>query len=251
MHHDRARAESFGAVAREYDRARPPYPDRLIVDLAMLGPRSVLDIGCGTGKAARLLAARGLPVLGVEIDAGMAAVAREHGVEVEVAGFEAWDDAGRRFDLITCAQAWHWIDPEPGAAKARRLLRPGGALALFWNLHELDPAVRSALDAVYAEHAPELPEGERHHSGAHVERYVGQLERAGFIAVSTRDYPWLRVYRRDEWLDLVSTYSNHALLPAERRHRLLDAIGGVVDRAGGAITARYTTNLVLARTPPE
>ncbi|HEV7204364.1 MAG TPA: methyltransferase domain-containing protein [Jatrophihabitans sp.] len=249
MHQDRARAESFGAVARAYDRARPAYPEALILDLAMRGPRDVLDVGCGTGKAARLLAARGLRVLGVEIDRGMAAVAREHGIDVEVTGFESWDDAGRRFDLITCGQAWHWIDPEAGAAKARRLLRPGGALALFWNLHELDPAVRSALDATYAEHAPDLPAGERHHSGAHVEKYVGGLQRAGFGDVAVRDYSWQRIYRRDEWLDLVATYSNHALLPDERRDALLAAIGGVVDRAGGAVTARYTTNLVLAAAP--
>ena len=49
---------------------------------------------------------------------------------VEVSSFEDWPDNGRTFDLITCAQAWHWVDPAVGAAKAARLLAPGGELAL-------------------------------------------------------------------------------------------------------------------------
>jgi hypothetical protein len=41
------------------------------------------------------------------VDACMADVARSHGIEVEVSPFETWDDGGRRFDLITCGEAWH------------------------------------------------------------------------------------------------------------------------------------------------
>jgi SAM-dependent methyltransferase len=80
----RDRAESFGQVAQEYDRYRPSYPAALIDVLAALRPHAVLDVGCGTGKAASLLVERGLSVLGVEIDPQMAAVARGHGIEVEV-----------------------------------------------------------------------------------------------------------------------------------------------------------------------
>jgi SAM-dependent methyltransferase len=115
MHDQRDRAESFGAVAELYDRHRPSYPEELIAALAALRPASVLDVGCGTGKASRQLTASGLDVLGVEIDAGMAAVARRSGVEVEVASFELWDERGRTFDLIVSGQAWHWVDPAVGA----------------------------------------------------------------------------------------------------------------------------------------
>jgi tRNA1(Val) A37 N6-methylase TrmN6 len=81
---DRSRAESFGRVAEEYDRYRPSYPAALIDDLVALRPARVLDVGCGTGKAAVLLAERGLPVLGVEVDQQMAGVARRHGIAVVV-----------------------------------------------------------------------------------------------------------------------------------------------------------------------
>ena len=127
---DRDRAESFGAIAAQYDRARPRYPAALFDELATVAGVDTLDVGCGTGKASVLLAARGLRVLGVEVDPAMAAVARARGVEVEVGAFETWDDRGRTFDLVTSAQAWHWVDPDAGARQAARVLRPDGVVAL-------------------------------------------------------------------------------------------------------------------------
>ena len=74
-HADRPRRLVFGEVAGLYDRARPGYPASLIDDLvrwAQPGARA-LEIGAGTGKATRLLAARGVSVLGIEPSAEMAA----------------------------------------------------------------------------------------------------------------------------------------------------------------------------------
>src|SRR5579859_7520187 len=121
-HDDRARAESYGSVAELYDRARPSYPDALLDALVAGGAARVLDVGCGTGIAAALLAARGCAVLGVEPDARMAAVARAKGLDVEVGRFECWDARGRSFDLVTAAQSWHWIEPAGGVAKAASVL---------------------------------------------------------------------------------------------------------------------------------
>src|SRR5687767_5480708 len=115
LHLDRARAGSFGAAAEQYDRFRPTYPDALIDDLAGLRPARILDVGCGTGKVAVSLAERGLAVSGVDVDERMADIARRHGIDVQVADFESLDARGRTFDLITCGDAWHWIDPDRGA----------------------------------------------------------------------------------------------------------------------------------------
>jgi len=128
---DRDRATSFGSVAERYDRYRSGYPDELVDDLLAMGPRTALDVGCGTGKLARVLMARGVEVLGVDPDARMAAIAQRHGVPVEVAPFEDWDDRGRTFDLITSGHAWHWIDPRVGPRRVAELLRPGTALPAF------------------------------------------------------------------------------------------------------------------------
>src|SRR5687768_8494931 len=85
---DRSRATVFGTDARQYDRARPSYPRALLDALVTVDVQHVLDVGCGTGIAARAFAARGCRVHGVEADVRMAEVARTHGIAVDVARFE-------------------------------------------------------------------------------------------------------------------------------------------------------------------
>ncbi|MGN6605933.1 MAG: class I SAM-dependent methyltransferase [Jatrophihabitans sp.] len=253
LHLDRGRAESFGSVAADYDRYRPGYPDALIDELAALRPRQVLDVACGTGKAARQLAARGLDVLGLEIDARMAEVARGHGIPVEVGAFETWDAAGRTFDLITVAQAWHWIQPEAGIARAVELLRPGGSLAVFWNHDETDDDDEAvpALAEAYRRHAPGLGLQAGSHRKHRTEpTHVQRLrDRGRFASVVTRDHPWQRTYTAAEWVGYVATHSDHLALPAEQQQRLYAAIGEAVESIGGTLTLRGGTYLILATRP--
>jgi len=75
-HHHREIAESFGTDAERYDRARPRYPQAMVDRIVATSPGpDVLDVGCGTGIAARQFQAAGCTVLGVDVDARMAEVA--------------------------------------------------------------------------------------------------------------------------------------------------------------------------------
>src|SRR5215468_2654544 len=147
-HRHRQVAESFGTDAGRYDRARPSYPAALVewIVAASPGP-GVLDVGCGTAIAARQFQAAGCRVLGVDPDVRMADLARRNGLEVEMAAFEAWDPAGRAFDAVVAGQAWHWVDPVAGAAKAAQALRPAGRLAVFWNAFQPPPGLVDAFAA--------------------------------------------------------------------------------------------------------
>jgi SAM-dependent methyltransferase len=247
IYRDRARAESFGSVAAAYDRFRPSYPDALVNDLVELGPERVLDVACGTGKIAVPLLACGMAVLGVEVDAQMARIARSHGLIVEEAAFETWDDDGRTFDLITCGQAWHWIDPEVGNDKAARLLNPGGTLALFWNHDELDEHVHEDIERAYRKHAPELLDVNRAHED---DPFVDRLEATGkFAEVRTHRYRWSTTVTADEWIGRAGTFSDHIRLPAEQRDALFAAVRTVIDGHGGTITSHFRTYTIFARTP--
>ena len=247
MHGMRERAESFGAVADEYERYRPSYPDALIDDLVATRPANALDIGCGTGKAARLLAARGVDVLGVEIDADMAGVARRSGVPVEVAAFEQWDAAGRTFDLVVSGQAWHWIDPSAGVPKVAALLRPGAVLALFWNAIRIEESTRELLRETYARIAPDvLPTGRELDEDGEPPFARDLRESDLFASVELRKYPWERVYTAAEYARLVQTYSDHVVLPVEQREALSRALVTALDEAGGVVTARYVTLAIVA-----
>lgn len=251
VHQDRRRAESFGTDAEQYDRARPSYPAALVDDLAGPDVLRVLDVGCGTGIAARLFAARGCAVVGIEPDARMAALARRHGIDVVVTSFETWDPPAEPFDLVFFAQSWHWVDPAIGAVKAGGVLRPGGRFAAFWNSNRHAPEIQAAFAEVYQRHAPELltnPVTPVTSSGSNDDVYTAPLTASGlFEAFEWRGYPWQRTYRRDEWLDQLPTHSNHRTLPLETLDVVLAGIGAVIDRFGGLITVDHTAGLLTAR----
>jgi SAM-dependent methyltransferase len=201
----------------------------LIDDLVSSNARTVLDVACGTGILARQLANGGMSVLGVEVDPQMAEVAGSGGMDVEVATFEAWEPRDRRFDLVTCAQAWHWIDPRHGALKAASLVKPEGLFVCCWNY--LRPhALHDDLADVYQRLAPDCdtaagvvdPDPED-------EPYADALrETRAFTEVKISRYDWVTTYSAREWVGWISTQSDHIQLPPAERADLLEEVSSVV-----------------------
>ena len=246
-------AESFGSDPERYDRTRPRYPDALVQRIVEGSPGpAVLDVGIGTGVAARLFRAAGCRVLGVEVDPRMAQFARKEGFEVEVSPFEAWVPAGRSFDAVIAGQTWHWVDPVVGAAKAAEVLRPHGRLAMFWNVFEPPAALADAFAATYRRVLPDSPFSQGTSGG--LVAYSGQFAKAadGIRAVGGFGLPeqwsvdWKRSYTREEWLDLVPTTGGHSQFPPGRFEELLSGLGDAIDAAGGTFTMDYTAVAVTA-----
>ncbi|MEU6553386.1 class I SAM-dependent methyltransferase [Streptomyces sp. NPDC046915] len=248
-------AESFGSDAERYDRTRPSYPDALVeaVVAASPGP-DLLDVGTGTGIVARQFQAAGCTVLGVEVDARMAERARQYGLEVEVAAFEAWDPVGRTYDAVVSGQTWHWIDPVAGAAKAVRALRPGGLLAAFWNVFEYPPDLAEAVTDVCRRVLPEAPFDLRVMTTGALKGYQelftkvadGIREVGGFGEPEQWRFDWERTYSRDAWLDQMPTHGTFTRLPPDRLAELLDGVGAAIDAMGGSFTMPYATVAVTA-----
>jgi len=250
LHRARQVAESFGTDADRYDRARPRYPDALVERVAAAAPgREFLDVGCGTGIAARQFQAAGCQVLGIDPDERMAGLARRHGLTAEVATFEDWDDAGRTFDAVIAGMAWHWVDPAAGAVKAARVLRPGGRLALFWYVFQPPAELNESFGEVARRVLPDSPDfrGFRRtlptldaYSVIFVKAEDGIREAAAFGEPERWRFDWDRRYTRDEWLEQFPTFGGFARIPADTQAELLAGLGDVVDAAGGAFTAHYT-----------
>lgn len=255
-------AESFGSDAERYDQARPRYPQAMVDRIATGGPGvllDILDVGCGTGIAARQFQQTGLTVLGVEPDARMADVARRLGTEVEVATFEAWDPAGRHFDAVIAGQAWHWIDPVAGAAKAAQVLRPGARLAAFWNVFRLPPDLAEALAAVCRRVMPDAPFDFRAVARGGLDTHQPILTKAadGIRAAGAFGEPeqwrfdWEWTYTRDAWLDQIPTQGAFTRLPPAELAEVLEGVGAAIDAMGGSFTMPYATVVITAtRTAP-
>jgi SAM-dependent methyltransferase len=214
-----------------------------------LEPSSVLDVGCGTGKAAGLFAARGCEVLGVEPDPRMAAVARSHGLNVEIATFETWQPADRIFDLVISGQAWHWVQVDVGAAKAADVLRRGGVVGVFWNYFHLEGEMKAALRDAYQANAPDLLDS--HVLGgrardAHVFRDAMASDRR-LARTWIRQYDWSCRLSAAVWLDVLAAQPDHRRLPDDQRAPLLTAVADVVAGLGGSVLVRYETELLTAR----
>jgi SAM-dependent methyltransferase len=244
-------AASFGIDPERYDRARPRYPEPLVsrIVAAAPGPR-VLDVGCGTGIAARQLQAAGCSVLGVDLDDRMAAVARRGGLEVEVAAFEDWQPRGRSFDAVVAGQTWHWVDPLAGAARAADALEPGGLLAVFWNVADPLPEVAQALSAAYRRALPDWDPWARPPAAAYeaiLGPVVDGIRAADRFAEPERwRFDWERSYARAEWLDQLQTGGDATQLAPGDLEALLAAVGEAIDALGGRLPMRYATVAVAA-----
>ena len=128
----------FDRVAEDYDAYRPAYPDAMFAMIetyaGRLAGQRVLDLAAGTGIATRALLDRGAVVVATDLGPGMlrALRTRTPAVPALVARGEALPFTDASFDVVTCATAWHWIEPDRGAAEVLRVLRPGGHLAVWW-----------------------------------------------------------------------------------------------------------------------
>lgn len=125
---------AFEELVDHYDAARPPYPMSLYDALPDLSG-AVLELGAGTGIATRELEQRAGSLVCTDLGPKMLGRLHERSpsVPVVVARAEALPFPDASFDVVCAAQMWHWVDVPLAAPEVVRVLRPGGALAVWWN----------------------------------------------------------------------------------------------------------------------
>lgn len=267
-------AEAFTRTGADYDRLRPAYPeaalDAILAALPAAAPaapapptasaapaettpsapedlpagvaverRTAVDLGAGTGKLSAALAARGLAVTAVDPAASMLDALRDPGVERVVGTAEATGLPDSSADLVTAAQAWHWFEVDAASAEVRRLLRPGGVLALLWN----------TLDV-------QVPWVHRYSRIMH----AGDVQRddfdppvtGGLTLVERADLRWEDPMTTTDLVDLARTRSYVITAEEERREKVLANLDWYVHEhlgheRGSTVGLPYRTDLFLYR----
>jgi SAM-dependent methyltransferase len=238
-------AKGFNEGADAYERGRPGYPAAAIDWLAdlldLFSGTEVVDLAAGTGKLSRALSAAGADVTAVEPLARMRALIGPpiRALEGTAEQIPLPDGAA---DAVTVAQAFHWFDAERSLAETHRVLRPGGHLALVWNVRLLDDPGQAAVEELIAPYTGEIP---RHRSGEwRVPIDASDL----FGPLEERSFPNEQHLDADGLADRVASTSAIAALAAEEQSRLLERVRALA--AEGPLTLRYRCDVQVARREP-
>jgi SAM-dependent methyltransferase len=234
-------AAGFGSSVDAYDRGRPGYPSAAIQWLTRrleLGPRmTILDLAAGTGKLSRALVATGAEVIAVEpLEAMRGAIGSEiQAIEGTAEGIPLGSASA---DAATVGQAFHWFDGDAALAEIHRVLRPGGSLALLWNVRRMEEPVHAAIEELIEPYCDSVP---RHRDGTWREafgrtRLFGQLEEVEFEHEQRLDPEGLA--------SQVGSISAIAALPENERRQVLDRARYIAGR--GDATLRYRCQVNVA-----
>ena len=137
---DGGRDIDWSRTSKDYAEHRPDYPAEFYDQLAERGiglpAQRILDLGTGVGFLAHSFALRGARVTGVDIAAGQLKIAQQRAananleIEYQLANAENTGFAEAMFDVVTASQCWLYFDKPRATAEAKRVLRPGGLLAI-------------------------------------------------------------------------------------------------------------------------
>jgi len=221
-----------GINADDYDALRPDYaPDAVawVGERGGLGEGSlVVDLAAGTGQLSKRFAPLGVTVVAVEPARNMRSLIEDRLPAVDVLGgsAEAIPLGDGVADAVVVGNAFHHFDAEPAFAEIRRVLRPGGALALFWAWPADDqaspyPALQEVDEAVEPTRAATAI------AAAYYSWTKPPIQVRGFTPFERREFPTTHVVPTARLADLYATSSDVASLPSDVRADLLARIRGI------------------------
>ena len=221
-------AEIFTGKAEAYAKARPGYPDAAIEYIVGLVPKNAVfaDVGAGTGKFTELIARKGYAVFAVEPNADMRGqltdvLAPYPNAEIAAGSAEATTLPEHSADVITCAQALHWFDPDGFWTECLRIGKSGGIVIAVYNI---------------------TPGGG---SGSH-----SKLSTDAFFKNPTvREFPNPVFYTRESWLTYMTSHSHDPLPSDPGYERHIAEMNAVFDRenADGVLRRDVVTKVYSER----
>ncbi len=242
--------DHFSSHAADYARYRPDYPGALFDFLASLAParRRAWDCATGSGQAAAGLASRLEEVVATDASASqIAAAVAKPGILYRVAHADASGLPNGSVDLVTVAQALHWLDRDRFWPEADRVLAPGGVIAVWcYDLLRITPDVDAVVRRLSTEVVGPYWPPER----AIVERGYGTLE-FPFEEVPAPAFAMAKLWTFPDLLGYLRTWSANRRFEEATGNDPLRIVEGQLRAAwgqpGSARTARWDLDLRVGR----
>lgn len=248
----------FDEVVINYDKRRANYGDQLFQDImvysGITADKSIIEVGCGTGKATEPFLKTGCSVTAIELGRNLALYTKSKykdysNLEVIQSSFEDYQCNDNKFDMLYSATAFHWIPPEIGYKKAYRIIKNGGTLALFWNKSSVnnDPLYRK-IQSIYNKFLPQWGSDETKNDQASRKPIIQkQMAEYGFVDFQFHLYHNTRTMTGEEYVELLDTYSDHRALDKTIRVPFYNSIKTAIEESGNKLIINDTADLYLAR----
>jgi SAM-dependent methyltransferase len=233
----------FEVGAEAYERGRPGYPTeavhRLVHDLRIERGTRVLELAAGTGKLTRMLEPTGAWIVAVEPVDGMRREFRRYLPDVTlVAGTaEAIPMRDASVDAAVVAQAFHWFDGPVALMELHRVLRPGGRLALVWNVRDETDELARAMTEFFDRYRRGVPQ----HRDRLWQRAFDETEL--FTPLQTVSFPHEQRLDLHGLRDRAMSVSFMATLPQEDQERAREELLALVADRGNEIVLPYRTDV--------
>jgi ubiquinone/menaquinone biosynthesis C-methylase UbiE len=209
-----------------------------------IGPGTrVLDLAAGTGKFTRQLVPTGAELVAVEPVAGM-----RRKLEEAIPGVSALDGSAEEIplddgavDAVFCAQAFHWFDAPRALEEIHRVLRPGGSLALVWNVREETVEWERRLSELLKRHEGGAP---RRHWGHWREAFESTPL---FTPLEERRFSHRQEGGVETMLARVASISFVAAMPDAERGEFLAEVRKLVEPHEEPLVMHYRTEVYFCR----